>query len=404
MPLPSLFPVALSQFKVIVNIAFGQPGRYWAAWYQYTDVSDYVLSIHIRRGRQHELDRFEAGTCRIVLDNRDRRFDPFNVLGPYYNNLLPMRRVRVSIGYGSNLYHLFTGFIEAWPQTWPHPGQGLVELEATDGFKVLNLVRLNTSYPQQLSSDRVTAVLDSVGWPAQDRLIHTGQSNLQAVTLSNTAALAHLQEVQLTESGRLFCDGLGRLVFQDRHYPLRLPQTQSQATFGDRPGELPYEGLVVRYDDSQIWNDITIQRLNGASQQVSDTTSIERFFRRALVRERIPLTTDAEAADAATWLLARYKDPVLRVERITLNLRAAPNLPGVVLPREIGDRVTVVRRPPGAGSGALVADYFIEGMEWDISREAVRVTWQLSLASTLQFWVLGDAQLSVLGQTTRLGY
>jgi hypothetical protein len=44
----------------------------------YVDVSAYVRSVDITRGRQRELDVVEAGTADITLSNRDRRFDPTN--------------------------------------------------------------------------------------------------------------------------------------------------------------------------------------------------------------------------------------------------------------------------------------------------------------------------------------
>jgi hypothetical protein len=40
------------------------------------DVTPYLLELTSSRGRQYELDRFQAGTAQVVLDNSDRRFDP----------------------------------------------------------------------------------------------------------------------------------------------------------------------------------------------------------------------------------------------------------------------------------------------------------------------------------------
>ncbi len=154
----------LSQRKIIVNIAFFRSASDAAYWHHYHDVSDYVLSIYIRRGRQHELDRTEAGTCKIVLDNRTGIFNPFNASGRYFNNILPMRRVRVSVAVGQLMFHIFTGFIEAWPHSWPHPGQDIVELEATDGFKLLSLARITGSFSQANTATRIHQILDAAGW------------------------------------------------------------------------------------------------------------------------------------------------------------------------------------------------------------------------------------------------
>lgn len=56
--------------------------------------------VHIRRGRQHVLDRIEAGTMTARLDNVSRDYDPLYAAGPFYGNLLPMRRIRVRGCYG----------------------------------------------------------------------------------------------------------------------------------------------------------------------------------------------------------------------------------------------------------------------------------------------------------------
>lgn len=54
----------------------------------YVDISAYVLEdgITVTRGRNSELDQFQAGTGSVVLDNNDGRFDPTSVTGPTITN------------------------------------------------------------------------------------------------------------------------------------------------------------------------------------------------------------------------------------------------------------------------------------------------------------------------------
>jgi len=47
------------------------------------------------RGRQHELQVFEAATCDFRFDNSDGRFNPWNTSSPYVGWLKPMRPVQV---------------------------------------------------------------------------------------------------------------------------------------------------------------------------------------------------------------------------------------------------------------------------------------------------------------------
>ncbi|WP_068925043.1 hypothetical protein [Planobispora rosea] len=52
----------------------------------WTDISAWTRGVSIRRGASRvdsPLLRYEAGTATIRLDNRDRRFDPTNLAGPY---------------------------------------------------------------------------------------------------------------------------------------------------------------------------------------------------------------------------------------------------------------------------------------------------------------------------------
>lgn len=86
---------------VLVEIAFATDPADAPTW---TDVTSYCRGISIRRGRESELDRFNPGSCTLTMDNLDRRFDPTYAAGPYYPNVLPMRRVRISTQYAADDY------------------------------------------------------------------------------------------------------------------------------------------------------------------------------------------------------------------------------------------------------------------------------------------------------------
>ena len=52
----------------------------------WTDISTYVLNLQVTRPStrlQGPLWQYQAGTCQVVLDNSDGRFDPDNLAGPY---------------------------------------------------------------------------------------------------------------------------------------------------------------------------------------------------------------------------------------------------------------------------------------------------------------------------------
>src|SRR5207244_12783432 len=130
----------------------------------WTDISHWVQSIDTRRGRNTELDRVEAGTATILLDNRDRRFDPSNATSPYYPNVIPLRRIQILASWSTYTYPVFTGYVEGWPQAYSRWDDINSQVTVSDAFKVFNLVQLNTAYPQQRSDARVGAVLDTITW------------------------------------------------------------------------------------------------------------------------------------------------------------------------------------------------------------------------------------------------
>ena len=103
----------------------------------WVDVSTYVRDLAIKRGRTTELSDYSPGTMTLTLDNRARRFDPSNTAGPYYGNLLPMRKVRVSAAYGATSATIFTGHIMGWPVDYPRMVDSEVAVQAVDAFRLL---------------------------------------------------------------------------------------------------------------------------------------------------------------------------------------------------------------------------------------------------------------------------
>jgi len=70
---------------------------------QWTDISPWVYKADWARGRQHELDKFEAGTATLLVDNNDGRFSPWNTASPYNGYLLPMRYLQIRASTGNRL-------------------------------------------------------------------------------------------------------------------------------------------------------------------------------------------------------------------------------------------------------------------------------------------------------------
>lgn len=401
-----------------IELAFGNPNGA-PVW---IDVSSYVTNVNSDRGRQRELDQFKAGTLSFQLLNNDRRFDPTNTAGPYYGQLLPMTRVRWRATFNNSNYYQFQGYIQSWGQEWPGPFDAVVPVTAVDAFLPINLAQLNTTFPIQPSDQRVNAVLSNIGWtvggaawtlntsalnstaiigPTGDRSVSPGTFSVQASTLANTSALTHLQDVAQTEMGLLFVDHQGAVTFYGFTHAADLT---SKATFGEQ--ELLYVDLTLSLDDTNIWNQVAVTRVGGVQQIANDSVSQAQYFLRTLSITNTLQTSDSNSQWMAASLLTKYAQPGLQILSITLDGAANPDLIyPQMLAREIGEVITVIRRPPG-GAGIINQLSVIQGIAVSFNAEGAEwsVTWRLAPIppTPTSFWILGDASLGVLNSTTIL--
>lgn len=121
----------------IVALPFESPsGTDWI------EITDWVQRLDFANGRSNGVSDFQPGSGRMILDNRDGRFDPTNTDGPYYPDLKLRRRVRVD-GYvedDGTPFGTFTfayGYIEQLPQSWSFRYLVDTEVTWTDAFGLL---------------------------------------------------------------------------------------------------------------------------------------------------------------------------------------------------------------------------------------------------------------------------
>lgn len=375
-----------------------------AATPTWTAVTNYLERFAAKRGRTYETDQFAAGSATIVLKNLDRRFDPTYTGGAYGSNVKVGRRIRLRATYSAVTYDLFHGYIDAYQLVIaPHNGEATAVLTATDAFKVLSRGVVSATYAEAKTETRIGAILDAIGWPAGDRTLATGYARTQATTLASVSALSHLQQVVGDERGALFIGRDGKVVFQDRYHRLR-PDTPSVMTLGEGGGsERLYADVDFSFDDGRIVNDARVTRTGGTEQSDTDSTSQTNYYRRAFTAGGLQ-ATDGYAMALAGFMVERYKQPQIRAGAIALDPEADPTaIWPLVLNREIGDRLTVKRTPPGGG-GAISQLGSLEGvdMAWT-ARGGIwtRLAWEVSPGTTDTYFVLNHATYGPL--TTGVG-
>ena len=375
----------------VVHLALGAPPlTVNTAPSLWIDVSDYVAVadadenpyVHsIRRGRNHERDEIEAGTAIVILKNTDRRFDPSNTTAPapYANNIKPMTKIRIGASWGTptpTIYWQFYGYVESWTPDYPGGSVSTCTLECVDAFKMFGMIDIHSpgNRAQEYSNNRITAALDAILWPAAERGIATGDLIVAEMQL-DAPALGIIQQTARTERGTFYISRDGNAIFEAGSFR---DTSVSVGTWGDAAGgsELPYSDLTLRYDDSTIMNQVYATRPGGIEQHALNTTSQGDYFVRTYISESLPWKDDTDAWDAARRLVARYGNPMVRPERLTID-------PGVrdtwtdVLPRDISDRITITRRTLNGGT-PYSADAFIEAVEWRITKGLWECTWLLS--------------------------
>lgn len=204
---------------------------------------------------------------------------------------------------------------------------------------------------------------------------YTGSTNLQAglttsmgpAALAGQDALSALQAIVDTENGEHFVDRTGTVTFRSR--AARYNSLTPVYTFGENTaaGEWPYEDCQLDYDPTHLANQVTVTQASGNQNFVAqDATSITAYFPRTLTRT-VNASSTLECQDAAGYLLSRYKNPAVRISAIKLHPSANTALWPICLSLELGTRVRIMRRPPGAP--AIQVDCFIESIQVDMDNQ-----------------------------------
>nr|WP_237694810.1 hypothetical protein [Streptomyces sp. SID5468] len=231
-----------------------------------------------------------------------------------------------------------------------------------------------TAFAGEPSGVRYQRILSYAGYQGLAQ-VQTGlTTSIGPARLAGEDALSCLQSVVDTENGEHFADRAGTITFRARS--ARYNSINPAYTFGERAemGEWPYTDCQLDYDPTHLANLVTVtQTSTGQVCAVQDTTSQAAYFPRTLTRSIDP-TSPLECLDAANYLLSRYKTPLTRVSTLVLDPSANPALWPVCLSLELGMRIRINRRPPGAAP--ITLDVFIERIQVDM-RDDGEATWRL---------------------------
>ncbi|MFZ9922809.1 MAG: hypothetical protein ACO3E4_07850, partial [Candidatus Nanopelagicaceae bacterium] len=199
------------------------------------------------------------------------------------------------------------------------------------------------------------------------------------------------------EFGAFFMDNEGIATFLSRN-TLAEEADQTPTIFTDTGVGLPYVNVDFAYDDTQIFNDVTVTRAGGTAQNVQSTSSIETYFIHSGSRSGILVETDQEALDQATMILQAKKDAVFRIDSITLNLKDTTDAALITagLDLDIFNLINVTKTTPGSSSVTL--ELFVQGVQHDISNR-VWTTRLLTAEPIIQAFILDSTTQGLLDGT-----
>lgn len=364
------------------------------------DISPYVQNLTISRGRSDQFSNFRAGTCTIVLNNNDRRFDPINEDSPYWDiatgksGVTPRRRVEITSGGTA----LFTGRITDIDVEYDYQ-LSTVTITAADDFVLLANAYTGAAFTPsaELSGARVSAILDlpEVNYPSTTRSIDTGTATLGAYAVNaNTNAATYLNRVAEAEQGLFFVKADGTLRFTDR---VTAAFSSPVASFADDGSGITYQGLATIYGQEFLYNRIQTTIESGTVQAADDTASQTEFGVSTLSLDNLLLSTDAAALTLANTLLDLYKQPEYRFDdlRLMVSAMSSPNRT-LVLGLEMGSVISITRTFSTGSPASVTEEYAVERITHQITPDRHIVTLGLYVADLVYPFVLNDPVYGVL--------
>lgn len=368
------------------------------------DISSQVLQISTRRGRDRIFEEYTAGTATVRFQDFTGDWNPENVSGPYYGQILPMRQIIITADYEGVGYPIFAGHITQWAWEWADPAAdyAIVTVQCVDAMRLLQLSQITTvplSAAGDLPGTRISLILSAVDWPVLTMAVTTpGDTTLQADPGTSRTALEAIQTVENSDLGWFFINRSGVAVYLSR-INLSLRATLLPFIFQDAPSFLRtrYQNVAVTLDDTELANNVTYTRVGGSPQTATDTASVAAYFERSFERSDLLMQTDTVALDRATAVMNYRKDPKLRIGALVLDLSSPSNRISTGLYLDYGYPIQLIKQ---FGNGTdFDFEVIVTGMAHDITPD--RWTMRITTAEPLSVgFVLGNNRFGILGTST----
>lgn len=368
----------------------------------FVDITEYIQAININRGRNSQLDTFNPGTLSIVADDRaaNRWFDPLNTASPWYQGdlgIAPRRPIEI-YGGSAGTTPLYKGYVYDLNIEYDLPNLSTATIVAVDALAQLAQTNLNGFTPSsQLTSARISTILDrpEVAWSTALRSISTGVATCGTIAYEDqTNVLQALQAVQFAENGRLFADRFGNVNFDPR-----ITSTFATAIAnlgGTAVDSIPIQELQTVYGAETVLNRVAVQIAGGtASSVASGTASQAEYGIKNFSLTDVPLVDDAAGSALAASILAKYENPEVRFDEVSILVNPLSDAQTTVLAGvEIGDVLTVTKTFLTGSPLSVTKDVVVEGIQHVVTPVRHDIRLRLGQITVLQPFVLNTSALN----------
>ena len=357
------------------------------------DLTSIVESVNITRGRNRQLDQFNAGTATIAFNNQTEILNPTNTASPYYPFVLPRCPVQIL----ANGIPIYTGLVTDWNLDYDISNKDMMYASCADNFTVLANQALNAVTPSlQTTGARINTILDLTEINYQGaRSIDTGSSTLGAYAIDqDTVCLNYLQQVNTSEQGYLFMSANGTLTFKGRSSVLN---PVAGATFNTDGTGLPYQTLVNQYGDELLYNYIITQSPAGAVQTTSSATSIALYQAQQYALTNLLNSTTSEVAGLGNYLLGKYQNPVLRFTGLSTQLTALSSAnQNIALTLDLTSICTVIKNFVVGTPATETQTLIVSGVSHNITPGSHIISYTFESTDGNQYLTLNDSIFGTL--------
>jgi hypothetical protein len=361
----------------------------------FADLTDICEAVNITRGRNRELEQFNAGTATVTFDNVSRILDPLNTASIYYPFVLP----RCPIIILADGIPIYTGLVVDWNLDYDLANQDMMYARCSDDFTVLANQTLEAFTPSaELSGARVSAVLNRAEINYQGaRAIGTGSSNLGAYAVgAGTNVLNYLQLVTKSEQGYLYIAADGTLTFKGRSEVLN-PVADADFTAGG--SGIPYQTLTNEFGDELLYNDIITESPAGGPFNATDPTSQALYQSQQYTATDLLNSSASEVEALGQYLLGKYKNPVLRFTGMATQMAALTTAQQTAcLNLDLTDIATVTKTFAQGAPSSATQTVIVSGVTHSITPQSHIIGFSFESTDGNQYFTLNDVIFGVLDQ------